>query len=144
MINMNLDRIFLGAHYTIGRLYVDGVLFCDTLEDVTRDLNHDGDLDDPGEEKVWGETSIPYGRYKVEVTYSPKFRRMLPLIYNVWGFIGIRIHRGRYPSHTSGCILVGENRIKGQVLNSEHYEKKLTNLLYQHQLNGGQIYINVI
>lgn len=144
MINLNLDRIFLGSHYTIGRLYVDGILFSDTLEDVSRDLNHDGDLDDPGEEKIWGETSIPYGRYRVEVTYSPKFRRLLPLIYNVWGFIGIRIHRGRYPSHTSGCVLVGENRIKGQLLNSEYYEKKLTNLLYQYQLAGGQIYINVI
>ena len=54
MINLTLDRIFLGSHYTIGRLDLDGKPFCDTLEDITRDLNMDGDLDDPGEEKIFG------------------------------------------------------------------------------------------
>lgn len=144
VLNLKLDRIYCGSHYTIGRLYVDDKYFCDTLEDVVRDLNHDGDLDDPGEQKVYGETAIPYGRYHIEVTYSPKFKRLLPLILAVWGFIGIRIHKGRYPSHTSGCVLVGMNVMKGQVLYGDSYEKKLTKILHEHQIAGGQIYINVI
>jgi len=144
LINITLDRFYCGSSYTIGRLYLDGKYFCDTLEDITRDLNQDGDLDDPGEEKIYGETSIPYGRYHVEVTFSPKFKRLLPLIKNVWGFIGIRIHRGRYPSHTSGCVLVGMNLKKGQVLNGKYYEELLTKILHEHQIAGGQIYINVV
>jgi len=141
---MMLERRWLLSRYTIGRLSVDGKYFCDTLEDTTRDLNMDGDLDDPGEEKIYGETSIPFGRYHVEVTYSPKFRRLLPLILNVWGFIGIRIHRGNWPSHTSGCILVGENKVKGGLINSAGYEIRLTKLLYEKQISGHELYLNII
>lgn len=144
LLNLRLERFYLGNSYTVGRLSIGEKYLCHTLEDITRDLNKDGDLDDPGETKIFGETSIPYGRYRVEVSYSPKFRRLLPAVLGVWGFVGIRIHRGRYPSHTSGCILVGRNNIKGQLTNSEYYETTLTDLLYQHQLKGGIIYINVI
>jgi len=144
MINLNLNRKYLKPHYTIGTLSINGEYFCDTLEDITRDLNQDGDLDDEGENKIFGETSIPYGRYHVEVTYSPKFKRLLPAIYNVWGFIGIRIHRGRWASHTQGCILVGENKIKGGLINSVDYEQRLTKLLYEYQLAGEVIYISII
>ena len=143
MINLFLDRLHLKPRYTIGKLYIGEEYFCDTLEDTTRDLNKDGDLDDEGEGKIIGETSIPYGRYHVMVSRSPKFKRLLPLITGVWGFVGIRIHRGRYPSHTAGCVLVGENKIKGGLVNSAYYEEKLTKLLYENQLKGVPIYINI-
>jgi hypothetical protein len=144
MINMTLERIFLGPRYTIGRLYVNGEYFCDTLEDVVRDLNHDGDLEDPGEMKIYGETAIGFGRYKVLVTMSPKFKRFLPLILDVKHFIGIRMHRGRYPIHTLGCILVGKNKIKGQLLESKETEEKLVHLLRAYAAVGKEIFINIV
>jgi len=144
MINLKLERLYLRPGYTIGKLYIDNVYFCDTLEDQTRDLNMDGDLDDEGEGKVFGETSIPYGRYHVEVTWSPKFKRLLPVVLGVYGFIGIRIHRGRWASHTQGCILVGENKIKGGLINSADYEIALTKRLHAEQISKRKIYINIV
>lgn len=144
MRNLFLDRIYCGPNYTIGRLILGEYYFCDTLEDVVRDFNKDGDLTDPGEVKIYGETAIPYGRYKIIVSYSPKFKRDLPLILDVKHFVGIRIHRGRYPSHTAGCVLVGENKIAGQVLNGAFHEKKLTCMLKAYQEAGEELFINVM
>lgn len=121
MIKLLLVRIFKGEKYTIGKLYVDGKYFCDTLEDKVRDL--------PIEKKVMHETAIPDGKYEVRITYSPKFKRNLPLLLGVPYFTGIRIHRGNTPGNTSGCILVGENKVKGMVMNSTHYEEYLVKLL---------------
>ena len=126
---LKLVRKYLKDTYTIGKLYINGVYFCDTVEDKVRDYNKDGDLNDLGETKVYGETAIPYGTYEVEVTYSPKFKRDLPLIKNVPHFEGIRIHRGNYPKDSLGCVLVGENKVKGGVINSTKYEVELTKRL---------------
>lgn len=128
-----LKRIYLGA-YTIGKLYINGEYFCDTLEDKVRDLNKDGDLDDEGEGKIYAETAIPYGEYKVQLTYSPKFKRILPLIIGVKHFEGIRIHgvlKGAIarPVHTAGCVLVGKNTIKGALTKSFEYVEKLMLIL---------------
>ena len=112
-----LKRIFKGPKYTIGKLYVDGKYFCNTLEDAVRKA------------KIPNETAIPNGTYKVIVNMSPKFKRLLPRLLDVPGFDGILIHRGNTPSDTSGCILVGENKVKGKVINSTIYEKKLVELL---------------
>lgn len=112
--------------YTIGKLYINGVYYCNTLEDSVRDYNKDGDLTDPGEGKIYGETAIPYGVYQVTVTYSPKFKRKLPLILNVPHFKYIRIHAGNTNKDTHGCILVGENKIPGKVINSRAYETQIT------------------
>jgi len=143
MINLTLERLYRKDTYTIGKFYLNGNYFCDTLEDTDRDLNKDGDLNDPGEGKVMGETAIPYGRYRVVVTMSPKFKRLLPLVMDVWGFTGIRIHRGRYNTHTAGCVLVGENKIKGGLINSKEHEENLTRILYDYQKVGKLIYINI-
>ena len=126
---LKLIRKYLKDTYTIGKLYINGTYFCDTVEDKVRDYNKDGDLNDLGETKVYGETAIPYGTYEVEVTYSPKFKRDLPLIKNVPHFEGIRIHRGNYPKDSLGCVLVGENKVKGGVINSTKYEVELTKIL---------------
>lgn len=128
-MKLKLERKYLKETYTIGNLYIDGKFFCNTVEDKVRDLNKDGDLLDPGETKVYGETAIPYGTYEVEVTYSPKFRRDLPLIKNVPHFEGIRIHRGNWATDSHGCPIVGENKVKGGVINSTPYEEKLTKIL---------------
>lgn len=121
MIKLKLERFFFGEKYTIGRLFVNGTYFCDTLEDRVRDLTN--------EKKVYGETAIPAGTYEVRVTWSPTFKRNLPLLLGVPHFTGIRMHRGNTIKDTLGCILVGENKVKGMVINSTGYEIELTKLL---------------
>lgn len=119
MIKLLVKREFFAETYTIGKLYVDGVYFCDTLENPVR----------PEGVKIPNETAIPYGTYEVIVNFSPKFKRVLPRLLNVPMFDGILIHRGNSVKDTSGCILVGENKVKGMVLNSTPYEEKLVGLL---------------
>lgn len=118
---MELQRIFKGPKYTIGKLYLNGKYFCDTCEDTVRDLNK--------EEKVYGQTAIPAGTYKVIVNRSPKFKRDLPRLLDVPYFEGVLIHRGNTAADSAGCILLGENKRKGMVLNSTPYEIKLVQLL---------------
>ena len=94
-----LDRGQYDKHSTVGDLYVNGVWELVTLEDQVRPLG----------EKVRGETAIPEGTYDLLLTYSPRFKRDLPLLIHVPGFDGIRIHPGNTVEDTEGCILVGEN-----------------------------------
>lgn len=115
-----LKRIFKGKNYTIGRLFLDGKYFCDTLEDTVRD---DG-------LKVYGKTAIPAGTYKLELTESPRFRCLMPLICDVPNFSGVRIHAGNTAEDTDGCVLVGFNKIKGKVINSRETFGKLLSLMY--------------
>lgn len=124
-----LKRIFRGDEYTIGHLYIDGNYYCDVLEDVDRGLTDDMSEEEIKKIKVYGKTAIPKGTYKVEVTYSPKFKRYLPILLNVKGFSGIRIHSGNTAEDTLGCLLVGFNKEKGKVLNSRVTSDKLTALL---------------
>lgn len=112
-----LKRKYLADTYTIGDLYIDGVFVANTVEDKVRDLSK--------EKKVYGETAIPYGTYKVSWTYSPKFKRYMPLLENVPYFSGIRIHSGNTAKDSLGCIIVGENKQKGMVLNSKATVNKL-------------------
>lgn len=81
--------------YTKGMLYINNTFFCETLEDINRDKNKNGKFD-LGEKKIYGDTCIPYGTYKVIISYSPKFKRELPEILNVPEFTGVRMHRGNY------------------------------------------------
>lgn len=134
-----LKRIALRESYTIGKLYVDGTYFCDTCEDRVRDNNKDGDLNDIGEGKVYGKTAIPYGTYKVTLNVqSPKYSQRaayawckgyLPRLVDVPHFEGILIHSGNDATHSAGCILVGENKVRGQVINSMATLKRLVNIL---------------
>jgi hypothetical protein len=102
-VRLRLERNPTGVSCTIGELFVNGVSFCATLEDPIREK--------PGipvsKWKVAGDTAIPAGTYKVEITYSPRFKCDLPLLLGVPGFEGIRIHAGNTDADTEGCLLVG-------------------------------------
>lgn len=132
-MELKLKRIAKRKDYTIGRLFVDGVYFCDTLEDPVRELidnNHDGDFNDPGEGKILNQTAIPAGVYKIISTYSPRFKKKTPILLDVPGFTGIRIHSGNTSEDTSGCILVGLNKQKGKVINSREWTQKIYDLIF--------------
>lgn len=96
-MNLLLLRKSVTDKSTIGKLYVDGKYECCTLEDVVR------------AEKIPGETAIPAGVYSVRITYSPRFKRDLPLLLDVPNFDGVRIHTGNSAKDTEGCILVGKS-----------------------------------
>ena len=138
MLEFLLHRKYLKEEYTIGNLYYrkgegEWEWLCNTLEDKTRDMNKDGDLDDSGEEKVYGKTSIPYGRYYFTLTHSPKFGMITPLLHDVKHFTYIRIHRGWTAKNTEGCILVGKNTAVGRLTESEEHFDKLMALLDENK-----------
>lgn len=145
-MNLELKRIFKGKDYTIGRLFIDGEYFCDTLEDPVRQL-------DSADDKIYSKTAIPTGKYKVSMSIvSPKYSirksynwcgGRLPRLIDVPFFEGILIHSGNTPDHTAGCILVGENKIKGQVINSMNTLKNLWVKLNVADEVGEEIWIDI-
>lgn len=116
---IKIDRKYKKNEYTIGNLYIDDVFYCNTLEDRDRGLTQDMSLESIKRIKQFGTTAIPTGTYEVDITYSPKFKRDLPIIRNVKGFDGIRIHSGNTAKDTLGCILLGKNTEVGKVTNSK-------------------------
>jgi hypothetical protein len=138
-----LKRRFKGD-YTIGSLFVDDSYFCDTLEDKDRGLRSDMSVAEILQVKVMHKTAIPYGQYQVVVNMSPAKRRMLPRLLEVPGFSGILIHRGNTADDSSGCVIVGENKVKGKVINSTGYELRLVELLTKTQDIGEEIIIEIV
>ena len=133
-MHLTLQRHYFGNAYTIGKLYLDGVYFCDTLEDAVRQLPAACPDTARGQacrcsEKVYARTAIPAGVYKVTLEYSPRFKRILPLLHDVPHFLGILIHSGNDADDSAGCILVGRNRAKGKVVESRATSDKLNALL---------------
>ncbi len=131
-MNIQLKRRYLGEGYTIGSLSIDGQYFCDTLEDAVRQV------------KVYGKTAIPYGRYNIILNVSPRFGRILPRLIDVPQFDGVLIHRGNTAEDTAGCILVGENKVKGKVIHSTPYEIGLVKMMQEAIDRGDKITIEII
>lgn len=136
-MEIKVTRNWKKADYTIGRLFINGEFICNTLEDAVRTIAPNG------AGKIKGKTAIPAGRYQVTVTMSPRFKRLMPLLHKVPHFSGVRIHAGNTAADTDGCILVGENKAKGKVLNSRHYENELTEILLAAQAAGDTIFIDI-
>lgn len=134
-MELTLTRIAKRKDYTIGRLEADGEYLCDTLEPTWRDLKN--------KHKIRGRTAIPEGRYPVVITRSPKFGEWLPLLLHVPMFEGIRIHAGNTPADTAGCILVGENRKPGHVLNSRRHVALLKQRIVEAKDRGEGVWIRV-
>lgn len=133
-MKLMLKRKYLGPDYTIGDLFIDGEFFCNTIEDVVRKLPAACPDTPKGrnctcKEKVYAQTAIPAGTYKVTVEYSPRFKRQLPRLHNVPHFIGILIHSGNTAKDSAGCIIVGFNTVKGKVTGSRATSDRLNALL---------------
>lgn len=125
-----VDRIYRGPSYTISHIYIDGKYVCDGLEDVDRGLKQDDDLAVISARKIKGRTAIPTGIYKLSMgIVSSRFSKIqyyvkfcggyMPRVLNVPGFDGILIHPGNTAEDTEGCLLVGQNKEKGKVINSK-------------------------
>lgn len=138
-MELKIIRTKSNTAYTEGKLYIDGAYFCATLEDQDRGLYQHMSLAEIKAVKVYGETCIPYGTYKVELSYSPKFKKIMPVILDVKGFIGVRIHNGSYTEHTLGCPLVGIKYKDGMLTNS----RKTFNELMQKLQNQKEITITI-
>ena len=138
-MKLTLKRIARKEGYTIGRLYIDDAYFCDTLEDRDRGLEESMPLDMIKRIKVKGETAIPTGTYELSMRHiSPKYSRkkafaftggVMPRLLNVPGYEGVLIHSGNTAADSEGCILVGENKAVGKVLNSMATFKALWSVL---------------
>ena len=128
-MKLKLERSVYSTKSTIGKLYIDNVFFCHTLEDVVR----------PDGIKIYGETAIPDLTYDVTLSFSNRFKKLMPLVYNTERltvedgagvkFSGIRIHSGNNDKHTLGCILVGETVAKDFVGRSRIAFNKLMDRL---------------
>ena len=143
-----LERIAKRKTYTIGRLcirrqvideYLPGIedqYFCDTLEPTWRDYKN-------GAYKVKGRSAIPEGRYAVVISWSPKMKQWLPILLGVPKFSGIRIHAGNTAQDTEGCILVGKNKLVGQVVDSRIWLHRLKKKTTEAKERGEAVWITI-
>ena len=115
---------------TIGDLLIDGEFFCYTLEDTVRD------------KKINGVTAIPYGTYEVIINFSNRFQRPMPLLLNVPGFDGIRIHSLNTSDQTEGCIGIGFTKGNNYIGQSRKAFNELMPVL-QKALKNGKVFIEI-
>lgn len=139
-----IQRHALKEGYTIGRMEINGKYFCDTLEDTDRGLSEEMSETEIAARKVKGATAIPTGTYRIDMqTRSPRFGRVLPRLVSVKGYAGVLIHSGNTAADTEGCILVGENRERGKVLNSRATLESLLVFLRAAQAEGEEIELTI-
>lgn len=152
-MEITLIRKYPKQTYTIGQLYINGKFFCNVLEDKNRNLYQGMSLEVIKEIKVYAETAIPYGRYRITLKIqSPKYSKRkqyakcngyLPRLLDVPGFEGVLIHIGNTAKDSAGCLLVGLNTEKGKVLKSTETFWKLYEILKDAEDKGEQIWITI-
>lgn len=152
-MELRIERISVQTDYTIGRLLVDGVYFCDTMEPTDRGLVGTMTAEEVRAVKRMGLTAIPVGRYRVTLAVrSPKMSAKvtyrfcdgrLPRLVNVPGYEGILIHIGNFPRDTQGCILVGRNVERGKLLYSTQMFRRLYEVLQAAVGRGEDVWAEV-
>ena len=138
MLRLLADRAWGKPEYTISRFFVNGERWCECLEDTNRGLKSTMSTEEIKAKKVYGKTAIPSGKYRVTYTYSPKFKKYLPLVNDVPCFSGIRFHAGNTNKDTEGCLLLGKNSKVGMVTNSTYWTNKLIDKI-RDAINHGEI-----
>lgn len=138
-MNIVVERLQRDADVTIGSMTVDGDWQCWTLEDPVREV--------PGQPvaqwKVPGNTAIPAGRYRVDITMSARFKRLLPLLAAVPGYEGVRIHAGNTSADTEGCILVGNDRLAKSIARSQLALASLMTKMSEAVRKGEPIWLEI-
>ena len=133
-MKITIDRAWKKEGYTVSRLFIDGKRICDALEDKDRCLNQGMTLEYIKARKVYGQTAIPSGTYRITLTHSSKFASrawgkkyhgLVPLINGVKAFDGVRIHPANSAKDVEGCIAVGKNTEVGKVTNSTYWYYKI-------------------
>lgn len=154
MLRLKTDRAWKKADYTIGRFFVNDTRFCESLEDPDRGLDQSMNILDILAMKVPGVTAIPRGTYKVILSVSPRFKKkrwaqkyggLVPEIVGVKGYSGVRIHPSNYASELEGCIAVGENKVKGGIINSvKWYEELMSKYIFPAWTRKEDITIEIL
>lgn len=138
-MNIVVERLRSDPDVTIGSMTVDGEWQCWTLEDTVREV--------PGQPvaqwKVPGKTAIPAGGYRVELTMSARFKRLLPLLVDVPGYSGVRIHAGNTAADTEGCILVGQEQFTKSLARSQLALAALMSKIAEARRKGESVWLTV-
>lgn len=155
LMELVIDRRWKKQSYTISNLTIDGKWFCNVLEDADRGLDNSMSIERIKELKKPSITAIPRGTYEVTLDItSPKYSKVqfyrevcngkVPRLLNVKGFEGVLIHAGNTDKDSAGCLLVGQNKVKGQVVNSRETFKELYKLLKDKKSRGEKITIKIL
>lgn len=142
-MKIDLHRKWRKNGYSIGILSINGERVCETLEDEDRGLKAELSLATIKQLKVSGQTAIPVGTYQVVMSYSPRFKKMLPLLTGVPGYSGVRIHSGNTAKDTEGCILCGRNTAVGTVTNSRYWTNKVISRIEEAVSKKEEILITI-
>ncbi len=158
-MELKLYRKYKKSTYTIGKFYISGKYFCDTIEDKDRGTTLDMPLSELKAKKVYGKTAIPRGKYIVAFTVSEKFKNRtwakpyggkVPLLVNAktgkedYGYSGVRIHPYNCAEESLGCVALGENKVVGKVINSTAWFTRFMELYYSAYKKGEKVTLEII
>lgn len=143
-MEIKIKREFFNSNNTIGSMFVNGSFFGYTLEDKDRGLKDTMSVSEIKLRKVFGQTAIPYGRYEVILNYSNRFKKIMPLLLNVKGFEGVRIHGGNTDQNTLGCPLLGLKKNENGIYDCATINNKLIALIKaEAQKENSKIYVEI-
>jgi len=143
-MELQLKREIFTDESTIGSLTIDGKFECFILEDKDRGLNDTLTLEQILRVKVYGKTAIPYGRYEIEWTMSARFKVFMPILLNVVGYAGIRIHKGNTEVDSLGCLLCGTRKKSNMITESTLATRNLYAKIEAAKKQGQRIFITIV
>lgn len=142
-MELRLIRYVRTKKTTTGKLYINDDFAGFVLEDYDRGLTQQMSPAEISSLKVKNKTCIPAGRYEVTITFSNRFQQLMPLLLNVPGFQGIRIHPGNTAEDTAGCLLPGDGRTLDTVIGSRSAYKKILESIQHALQNDERVFINI-
>ena len=143
-MELQLKREIFTEQSTIGTLTINGAFECFVLEDRDRGLSDTLTLEQILKVKVYGKTCIPYGRYEIDWTMSARFKKMMPILLNVKGYSGIRIHKGNTELDSLGCLLCGTRKKSNMITESTLATKNLYAKIEAAKKQGQRIFITIV